>query len=285
MRSAPLQCKPALFGPTCIFCHRVLDKSPAYIATLAAEMLASDSIAQDALQAAADGKLQPPPAPLTCPLCSFAAAGDSGCPACGASFYRVVRLRDPEGQVVAAARPEVVAAARRIKRALLAEADRAAGIDTSTPQRPLARLDEVRAELDGELSMSQAERLLREDLPPLLAVLARVRELVDEAVARKSTAAQLEVFADIRDLLYPGLASTWQIPADIPDAPPACPTCGKPMQRATVMSAGQRPRDAGDVCLDCSGLREPLRPCAECGRLTQHELCSQCADPDECGRV
>lgn len=48
----------------------------------------------------------------------------------------------------------------------------------------------------------------------------------------------------------------------------------------------------GQFCPDCAAkytrgelLGDPLRPCAECGRLTQYELCSQCADPDEAGHV
>lgn len=241
-------------------------------------------------------------------------------PATGRCFYCDRELRpDPR-----------IAAARRIKRALLAEADRIAGVDTSKPPRPLARLDEVRAELDGSLSMTQAERLLREDLPPLLDLLARVRAVIDASVARETAMAAIDGWAEVRDLLYPDTdvarqlnvrrrmtpaereaereaasaaeaeawagVSTDPSPAAHSDAPPPvgfseCAGCLQLYPAGDSLKLRTKGKlftfEPGVFCPDCAARydRGELRPCAECGRLTQHELCSQCADPDEAGHV
>lgn len=211
-----------------------------------------------------------------------------------------------------------LAAARRISRGLQADRDRALGIDTSKPRRPLV----------DSLPGLQAQLAMRHDLPmrvvadlldevePMLALLARVRGVVD-AAKDGSAMAWLDGFAEIRDTLYPDTevarrlnerramtpaeraaeretatvaereawagVSAEPTPADVDDAP-VCDACDMPLARVS---------GPGELwnCVRCDPppqrglLRDPLRPCAECGRLTAHELCSQCADPDECGRV
>lgn len=239
-------CMRSLGASRCHYCGRDLPMShPTVIedrvrpdaanafAADAAKLFASDSIGQAVVQAAAAGKLPPPPAPLTCPLCSFEAAGGSGCLACGASFYRVVRLRDPEGQVVAAARPEVVAAARRIKRALHAEADRAAGIDTShlggRGPMPAARLAWFREQAGSALSLREADELI-EALPELLDEVDRLRALASPAAP--GDAAAPTTFA---------LALSYD-PAISPVVLEHCLACG--------MTLGQLP-GGGRTCVRC----------------------------------
>lgn len=171
----------------------------------AMRLLAADPIAQAALQAAAEGKLPPPPEALTCPLCSFEGAADGGCPACGARFYRLVSLRDREGQVVATPplRPEVVEACKRIKRATLALADRYAGIDTRL-RRPLVdSLPALQAQLASrhDLPMRVVADML-DEVVPMLELLARVRAVVDAANGG-SALHWIDGFAQVRDTLYP----------------------------------------------------------------------------------
>jgi hypothetical protein len=96
-----------------------------------------------------------------------------------------------------------LAAARRIKSGLHAEADRAAGIDTRH-RRPL---------VDG-LPALQAQFAVRHDLPmrvvsdmldevvPLLDLLAQLRAIIDGAQAGPAIA-WLNAFADLRDTIYP----------------------------------------------------------------------------------
>lgn len=212
---------------------------------------------------------------LTCPLCGFPSACES-CPSCGSRFYRVVTLRDPEGRAVATAplRPEVVAAARRIKRALHAEADRAAGIDTRL-RRPLVdSLPALLASLASrhDLPMRVVADLL-DEVVPMLDLLARVRELVD-AAKDGSAMAWVDGFADIRDTLYPDTdvakrhreqratraeraaaaeaaeREAWDgiTVADPPELP-TCPTCGMHMGEFNGPEG-----EHGFLCVKCDGI-------------------------------
>jgi hypothetical protein len=140
----------------------------------------------------------PPPASVTCPQCRFEGARESSvvpgmsCPACGAVF-RVVTPR-----------PEVVAAARRIRNAQHADAERAAGIDSSR-QRPLvARLDGLQAQLavHHSLPLRVIEDVL-DEVEPMLDLLARVRDIIDASVARQTAMAAIDGWAEVRDALYP----------------------------------------------------------------------------------
>ena len=97
-----------------------------------------------------------------------------------------------------------LAAARRIKRGLLAELDRAAGIDTRL-QRPLVdALPALLASLASrhDLPMRVVADLL-DEVVPMLELLASVRAVVDRSVADRTCMAAIDGWAEVRDLLYP----------------------------------------------------------------------------------
>jgi len=114
--------------------------------------------------------------------------GASRCHYCGRdlpmSHPTVIEDRVPEGQVVAAPRHSVISAARRIKRALYAEADRVAGIDTShlggSGPMPAGRLAWFREQARSALSLREADELI-EALPELLDEVDRLRALASPA--------------------------------------------------------------------------------------------------------
>lgn len=203
-----------------------------------------------------------------------------------------------------------VAAARRIKRGLMAAQDKAVGIDTSHigggGPMPAARLAWFREQAGRALSLREADELI-EALPELLDEIDRLR--ADQTV--ELDAAEREAGAGVKP---------WSIPSDIP-ARSTCAECGAMLHDVRGYSSAKGNVFSGLICLHCHPLGrlfrkgerqtleqdvhdavergevddpphergpllgEPLRPCAECGRLTQYELCSQCADPDECGHV
>lgn len=233
-----------------------------------------------------EGKLPPPPEAMRCPLCTFEGACDSGCPACGVRFYRVVTLREPEGQrVVAAPRPSVIAAARRIKRALHAEADRVAGIDTRLRRPRVEGLPALQAQLAvrHDLPMRVVADIL-DEVEPMLALLADVRAVIDRSVADRTALAAIDGWAEVRDLLYPDTdvarqlnvrrrmtpaeraaereaadaaeREAWQIPSDIPAGPATCDECGATLAEVTGHSASGG-TVSGVACPHCNGIGGP----------------------------
>jgi hypothetical protein len=163
--------------------------------------------------------------------------------------------------------PRIVAV-RRIKAALHAEADRAAGIDTSKRRPRIASLPGLRAQLRSRdaLPMRVVADIL-DEADPMRELLARVQAIVEKAEGVDFTeAGEHEHAAAVIDAIRQTLADDvvdvqpWVNPvrgtrgwagSDIPDGPPACPTCGKAMQRMTVMSHTRGLHNAGDICLDC----------------------------------
>lgn len=173
-----------------------------------------------------------------------------------------------DDEKAARARPEVVAAARRIKLATLALADRDAGIDTSKRRPLVASLPALQAQLAvrEDLSMRVVADIL-DEVVPMLELLARVREIIDATVAHRTAMAAIDGWADIRDALYPDTdearitreararraagAESWATARDIPDGPATCDECGSAL--AEVVGRGMGGGEVrGVICMRCA---------------------------------
>lgn len=156
--------------------------------------------------------------------------------------------------------PQQVAAVRRIRRGLHAEAARLLGVDPGLRRPPIDGLPALRASLSArhDVPMRVVEQIL-DDVVPMLDLLQRIADLVggvagvefSEQGHHERAATLIDM---IRDVLYlhvddPRPAS-WAAGADIPDAPPTCDECGGTL--AHVVGRGSSgARYEGIVCPHC----------------------------------
>lgn len=174
-------------------------------------------------------------------------------------------------------RPDVVAAAKRIKLATLALADRDARIDTSKPPRPLV----------DSLPALQAQFAARHDVPmrvvadmldevvPMLELLARVRAVVDRAKGGTAMA-WLDGFAEVRDVLYPDtdVARSCNARRNMtPEQRQAELAAADAAEREAWAGVVEQPTELVDTCDECG---EVLVDYAGPGATTSGKVCPAC---------
>ena len=163
---------------------------------------------------------------------------------------------DTRGQAVLQSR---LAAARRIKLATLALADRDAGIDTSKRRPRIAGLPALRAQFESRdaLPMRVIADLL-DEAEPMLELLARVHSIVEKVEHVDFTeAGEHEHACQLIEAIRTTLGATelyprpWAMARDIPDAAPTCDECGSTL--AEVVGRGMGGGEVrGVICLRCA---------------------------------